>query len=163
VICSEVFEHIRDAPVLFDEMTRVLRPGGTLILGTPDYGRWLWWVLEWIYGKILPGAYSHEHITHYTRASLTQRLRGAATRSRICSMWLREMIFQATSATQVENCSVPGGGAPGRDTDHDDALRIPVWSMVGSFLNVCIHRLPKGEYRRPGPVSSLPDAHPRGG
>ena len=74
VICSEVIEHVPDAPRIFDEMTRVIRPGGTLILGTPDYGRWLWWVLEWIYGKILPGAYAHEHITHYTQAGLTDRL-----------------------------------------------------------------------------------------
>jgi dolichol-phosphate mannosyltransferase len=75
VICSEVIEHIPDRPQVFDEMTRVLRPGGALILGTPDYGRWLWWVLEWFYGKILPGAYAHEHVTHYTRASLTERLK----------------------------------------------------------------------------------------
>jgi hypothetical protein len=34
----------------------------------------LWWVLEWIYGKILPGGYAQEHITHFTRASLSQRL-----------------------------------------------------------------------------------------
>ncbi|HWT83070.1 MAG TPA: methyltransferase domain-containing protein, partial [Candidatus Methylomirabilis sp.] len=74
VLCSEVIEHVSDCPAVFEEMTRVLRPGGTLILGTPDYGRWLWWVLEWIYGKILPGAYAHEHITHYTQASLTDRL-----------------------------------------------------------------------------------------
>jgi len=74
VICSEVIEHIPDHPQVFQELTRVLRPGGTLILGTPDYGRRLWWILEWIYGKILPGAYAHEHITHYTRDGLTRRL-----------------------------------------------------------------------------------------
>jgi SAM-dependent methyltransferase len=74
VICSEVIEHIPDHPQVFQELTRVLRPGGTLILGTPDYSRRLWWILEWIYGKILPGAYAHEHITHYTRDGLTRRL-----------------------------------------------------------------------------------------
>lgn len=74
VICSEVIEHIPDHPRVLQELTRVLRPGGTLILGTPDYGRRLWWLLEWIYGKILPGAYAHEHITHYTRPVLTERL-----------------------------------------------------------------------------------------
>jgi len=96
VICSEVIEHIPDASPVFDEMTRVLCPGGTLILGTPDYGRWLWWVLEWIYGKILPGAYAHEHITHYTQASLADRLRGYGYAIQECRyVGSCEMIFRA--------------------------------------------------------------------
>ena len=74
VINSEVIEHVSEAPQILDEMWRVLRPGGTLILGTPDYARWSWVVLEWIYGKVLPGAYAHEHITHYTRKSLAEKL-----------------------------------------------------------------------------------------
>ena len=99
VICSEVIEHVPDAPPVFDEMTRVLRPRGTLILGTPDYGRWLWWILEWIYGRTLPGAYAHEHITHYTRASLTERLTASGyTIQNLKYVGFCEMIFQATKA-----------------------------------------------------------------
>lgn len=96
VICSEVIEHIPESSPVLQELTRVLRPGGTLILGTPDYGRWLWWALEWIYGKILPGAYAHEHITHYTRASLTERLiaDGYAIRN-LRYVGFCEMIFRA--------------------------------------------------------------------
>jgi len=74
LITSEVIEHVENAEEHLAEAARVLRPGGTLIAGTPDYGRRLWWVLEWIYGKVLPGAYAHEHVTHYTRASLTTSL-----------------------------------------------------------------------------------------
>lgn len=77
VINSQVIEHVPDDPAILGESWRVLRPGGLLVLGTPDYGRWLWWMLEWIYGKVLPGAYAHEHITHFTRASLLAKLRGA--------------------------------------------------------------------------------------
>lgn len=97
VICSEVIEHIPDQPQLLNEMSRVLRSGGTLILGTPDYGRWLWWVLEWIYGKILPGAYAHEHITYFTRESLAERLRatGYAIHD-LRYVGFCEMIFRAT-------------------------------------------------------------------
>jgi len=75
VISSEVIEHIPDEPAIFDEMDRVLRPGGVLVVGTPDYGKWLWWVIEYIYGKVLPGAYADEHITHFTQATLAARLR----------------------------------------------------------------------------------------
>lgn len=77
VINSEVIEHVPDQPELWTEMWRVLRPGGILILGTPDYSRRLWWVLEWIYGKLLPSAYAQEHITHFTRKELSGRLRAA--------------------------------------------------------------------------------------
>jgi SAM-dependent methyltransferase len=96
VINSEVIEHIPDAPEVWTEMWRVLRPGGILILGTPDYSRWLWWVLEWIYGKILPDAYAHEHITHYTREELSARLRAAGYEVSDCRyVGLCEMIFKA--------------------------------------------------------------------
>jgi len=100
VICSEVIEHIPDHPQIFQELTRVLRPGGTLILGTPDYGRRLWWILEWIYGKVLPGAYAHEHITHYTRATLIQRmLTHGFTIRNLQYVGFCEMIFQARKAS----------------------------------------------------------------
>ncbi len=74
VISSQVIEHIPFAESLFTEMWRVLRPGGTLIIGTPDYATWTWRIVEPIYGFVIPGGYRDEHITHYTRESLSQIL-----------------------------------------------------------------------------------------
>jgi glycosyltransferase involved in cell wall biosynthesis len=74
VICSEVIEHVPNNPVWCEELIRVLAPGGILIVGTPDYGGWSWPVIEWIYGKLMPGAYAEEHITHYTRQSLIDQI-----------------------------------------------------------------------------------------
>lgn len=74
VISSQVIEHVANAGEHLAEAARVLKPGGTLIVGTPDYGRPLWWLIEWIYGRVLPGAYAHEHITHFTRRTLARRL-----------------------------------------------------------------------------------------
>jgi predicted SAM-dependent methyltransferase len=74
VISSEVIEHIPYDEVLFTEMKRVLRPGGMLVIGTPDYDTIGWRTIEPLYGLLQPGGYKDEHITHYTRASLTEIL-----------------------------------------------------------------------------------------
>ncbi|NUM56145.1 MAG: glycosyltransferase [Candidatus Hydrogenedentes bacterium] len=75
VISSEVIEHIpNEDGKLIDELTRILKPGGTLILGTPDYGGWQWPLIEWIYGKVAPGAYAEEHCTFYSYKSLREAL-----------------------------------------------------------------------------------------
>jgi dolichol-phosphate mannosyltransferase len=107
VINSEVIEHVPDVPEIMSEMWRVLRPGGTLILGTPDYNRRLWLMLEWIYGKVLPGAYAHEHITHYTAAGLDARLKEMGYEVQDCQyVGFCEMIFKArkpAAATAVES------------------------------------------------------------
>jgi glycosyltransferase involved in cell wall biosynthesis len=70
VISSQVIEHIRYDEVLFSEMWRVLQPGGMLVIGTPDYATRGWRIIEPLYGKLVPGGYRDEHITHYTRESL---------------------------------------------------------------------------------------------
>lgn len=73
VVCSQVIEHIADDPAIFTELTRVLRPGGLLILGTPDYATIGWRMIEPLYGLAAPGGYKDEHITHYTLAMLRDR------------------------------------------------------------------------------------------
>jgi dolichol-phosphate mannosyltransferase len=74
VISSQVIEHIPQAAELFSEMWRVLEPGGTLLIGTPDYATRAWRTIEPIYGLLKPGGYRDDHITHYTRASLSEIL-----------------------------------------------------------------------------------------
>ena len=74
VICSEVIEHIPHDEIVLSDMVRVLQPGGTLVLGTPDYGRWIWRTLEGMYKKVFPQGYATEHINPYTRRSLRQEI-----------------------------------------------------------------------------------------
>ena len=74
VVSSQVIEHLREDDVIFAELSRCLKPGGTLVLGTVDYGGWQWPLIEWAYGLAKPTGYAHEHITHYTRATLFERL-----------------------------------------------------------------------------------------
>jgi SAM-dependent methyltransferase len=69
-----VIEHIPYAAELFSEMSRVLRPGGIIVIGTPDYATIGWRMIEPLYGFLMSGGYRDEHITHYTRQSLTNIL-----------------------------------------------------------------------------------------
>ena len=96
-MCSQVVEHIAKSSQPFEEMLRVLRPGGKLILGTPDYGTILWPIIERIYSVVAPGAYADEHITHYTKSGLTDLLKNyGLTIQGIQYVFGSELIMQAT-------------------------------------------------------------------
>jgi dolichol-phosphate mannosyltransferase len=73
VICSEVIEHTAESTI-FSELHRVLPPGGCLIIGTPDYAKMTWRIIESLYGLVHRGGYADEHITHYTREVLRRTL-----------------------------------------------------------------------------------------
>lgn len=66
VLCSQVIEHVPKASPILDELCRALRPGGRLVLGTPDYSKWQWVWIEKAYALAAPGGYADEHIAHYT-------------------------------------------------------------------------------------------------
>lgn len=72
VVCSEVLGELPDDPGIFAELTRVLREGGLLVVGTPDHDRLLWRVIEPLYGVLVPGGWRIRHGARYTRRSLTQ-------------------------------------------------------------------------------------------
>jgi len=96
VISSEVIEHIPRDQIDLSDMVRVLQPGGMLILGTPDYGRWIWRTLEGIYKIVFPSGYATEHINQYTRRTLRQELeRMGLIVMDVQYVGGSEMIFQA--------------------------------------------------------------------
>ena len=55
VLSSEVIEHVPKESPMLDELCRVLKPGGRLVLGTPDYARREWVYLEKLYARFAPG------------------------------------------------------------------------------------------------------------
>lgn len=74
VICSEVIEHINNGKSVFAEISRILQSAGILVLGTPDYGRLSWWIIEFFYGLLLPGGYKDKHVIRYTNLTLKKIL-----------------------------------------------------------------------------------------
>jgi dolichol-phosphate mannosyltransferase len=102
VICSEVIEHVAADERVFSELERVLEPGGRLILGTPDYDRWRWRAMEWLYGRLAPGGYADEHVTHYSRSNLAAYLKARGfTVDSVEYVGGSEMIFSLRKATGV--------------------------------------------------------------
>jgi dolichol-phosphate mannosyltransferase len=96
VICSEVIEHIPRNELDLSDMVRVLAPEGTLVLGTPDYGRWIWRALEGLYKKVFPQGYATEHINPYTRRELRWEIeRLGFTVLDLQYVGASEMIFKA--------------------------------------------------------------------
>lgn len=96
VVCSQVIEHmpIEDQPL--GELVRVLKPGGTLVVGTPDYASLAWRIIEPLYGTLKPGGYKDEHITHFTRASLVRVLEMLGCRVEATQSTFGELVVMAT-------------------------------------------------------------------
>jgi SAM-dependent methyltransferase len=102
VICSEVIEHIPRREIDLSDMVRVLAPGGTLVLGTPDYGRWSWRFLEGLYKRVFPQGYATEHINRYTRRELRRLLEQMGlTVLDVQYVGGSEMIFKAFKPTSA--------------------------------------------------------------
>lgn len=80
LVCSEVIEHVAESTAPFEEMARVHRPGGILVLGTPDYTTRSWRIFEALYRALAPGGYADEHVTHYTREGLVRLVSGIGYR-----------------------------------------------------------------------------------
>jgi SAM-dependent methyltransferase len=80
VFCSEVIEHMTSPEVLAAEMHRVLRPGGRLVLSTPNSAFWLYRVLA-IFGYTVSELQHPKHFQFFSRRSLLKLLCGADFRS----------------------------------------------------------------------------------
>ena len=72
-VCLEVVEHIYPAQVekLLSDLSRILRPGGQLLLTTPNY-RGLWPLIEWLTDRFGSPSqmFMDQHINFYHRACL---------------------------------------------------------------------------------------------
>jgi ubiquinone/menaquinone biosynthesis C-methylase UbiE len=58
VLCSEVIEHIPDADAAITEISRVLKPGGTLVISTPNRRSWYGWD-RFLFTRLLRRPWNH--------------------------------------------------------------------------------------------------------
>ena len=73
-ICVDVIEH--EPEVSFAEVARVLKPGGVLVVGTPDYGSRVWRFLGWFLRR-LPSGKANVHRSRWSAAELSEKLEKA--------------------------------------------------------------------------------------
>jgi len=96
VIFSEVIEHLPKDPRILDECVRVLQPGGVLVLGTPDYARWQWRMIERLYARLHPTGYADQHVAHFTRAEVYEEMERRGLTVEECAYILNaELIVKA--------------------------------------------------------------------
>jgi ubiquinone/menaquinone biosynthesis C-methylase UbiE len=75
VLMSEVIEHLEAPQISIREAARVLRPGGRLLITTPNY-RSFWPLMEWAVDRLnmAPKMAGEQHISRFYPASLKKLL-----------------------------------------------------------------------------------------
>ena len=78
VLMSEVIEHLEVPQISIHEAVRVLRPGGRLLITTPNY-RSFWPLMEWAVDRLnmTPKMAGEQHISRFHLASLKRMLIGS--------------------------------------------------------------------------------------
>jgi SAM-dependent methyltransferase len=79
VLLSEVIEHLEAPQHSIREAARVLRPGGRLLITTPNY-RSFWPVMEWLVDRLnmAPKMAGEQHVSRFHPSSLNRMLRELA-------------------------------------------------------------------------------------
>lgn len=69
-LCIEVIEHHENPHKLMQEIARITRPGGTVIIATPDFSSLMWNFVEMCYGVLMRSGYHDEHNSKFTESSV---------------------------------------------------------------------------------------------
>jgi ubiquinone/menaquinone biosynthesis C-methylase UbiE len=74
VVCAEIVEHLPDPDKVFEEILRVLKPCGKVVITTPNDNR-LWGIYEYMWDKFGKGRdYGETHISMFTQKKLHHAL-----------------------------------------------------------------------------------------
>jgi len=72
IFFSHVLEHIKDDEKALQNAFHVLKPGGLMVLGTPNEGEWWWQLAYKLQPEILK---STDHVHFYTAETIQEKMR----------------------------------------------------------------------------------------
>ncbi len=70
VICNNVLEHLSSPDIVVEGISDILTRKGVAVITVPDSDHPLTSLVEWLYGKLMPGGYAEDHITKFSLDSL---------------------------------------------------------------------------------------------
>ena len=76
VVMNQVIEHLENPERVLAELKRILRPGGLLLVATPNYGTFVWPLVEATWHRWFAKGFDVEaaHVTPYNTGLLTDHL-----------------------------------------------------------------------------------------
>lgn len=132
IICSHVIEHVFDPVDMLRAMYAALKPGGALLLATPN----VWSDVHLHFGKYWRGLEAPRHLVLFSETSLTRQL--------------REQGFEVTSrsdqelATVCDSVRIARGGTRVNSADRAMARRLtselPRTSRGQDFIKLVAHK-----------------------
>lgn len=94
-VCAEVIEHLDQPELLIQELVRITKPGGRIIIATPDFASWRWNLVEFLYGVFMSHGYHEEHHTKFTESSLKALTAAYGLRwERTRKVWGADMVIK---------------------------------------------------------------------
>jgi 2-polyprenyl-3-methyl-5-hydroxy-6-metoxy-1,4-benzoquinol methylase len=94
VIMNQVIEHLERPRVVVEELARVLRPKGRLLVATPNYATLGWRLVEGTYHRWFVQEFDAEsnHVTRYDPPMLRDHLSGSLSVERVRTVCLRMIL-----------------------------------------------------------------------